>query len=418
MAMTTAAQRVTLPELHPSQLVIAQHPARFKVICCGRRWGKTILGIVLCISAALRGGRVWWVAPAYKEALEGWEYLRRLVVGVTYERSELVARFPGGGSIQIRTGDNPDALRGAGLDGVVLDEAAVMKREAWELALRPALVDRQGWAVFISTPQHFNWFYDLYAAAERQQDDTWACWQRPSWDNPYLAESEITQAQRDMTPEDFDQEFGASFTAVGGAVFRELSANRPLYLRPMPQGTIFRRMGVGLDWGTTPQHQSAVVCGGVTSTGAVWIRSAWLSPSGSANEWYDEAVRARRDYGAAFARVDRSQSSALDRLGELGFEAQKGVADVEARIGDFQGLVLRRAIFFDLHGPGVREYYNHLCAYHRKRTGEIAEEEDDDVDAGCYLVSELVRPNRVLPTNRMELRPRGPEGGVYGMARV
>ena len=165
MAMTTAAQRVTLPELHPSQLVIAQHPARFKVICCGRRWGKTILGIVLCISAALRGGRVWWVAPAYKEALEGWEYLRRLVVGVTYERSELVARFPGGGSIQIRTGDNPDALRGAGLDGVVLDEAAVMKREAWELALRPALVDRQGWAVFISTPQHFNWFYDLYAAA-------------------------------------------------------------------------------------------------------------------------------------------------------------------------------------------------------------------------------------------------------------
>lgn len=386
---------ITLPPLHPSQLAIAKHPARFKVVCCGRRWGKTMLGITLCLRAALKGGRVWWVAPTYKQALEGWSYLQRLAVQMAAAKShvsELAMHFPGGGSIQIRTGDNPDNLRGAGLDGVVLDEAATLKAEAWELVLRPALADRQGWALFISTPQHFNWFYDLYAHAEQDESGVWAAWQHPTWTNPYIPETEIEAAQRDMLPEDFDQEFGASFTAVGGAIFRDLSANRPMFLRPMPTGLEFARTGVGMDWGTTPQHKAAVVCGSRMSSGAVWIRSAWLSDSGSSDLWREEAHRAKRDYGASFARVDRSQSSEIDRLKALAFDAKTGVANVEARIGDFQGLIRRRAIFFDSDGPGVREYFNHLAAYHRDKEGKVVEEEDDDVDAGCYLVSELQNP--------------------------
>jgi hypothetical protein len=305
--------------------------------------------------------------------------------------SELTVITSTGGSIQIRTGDNPDNLRGAGLDGVVLDEAATMKADVWDLVLRPALADKQGWALFISTPQHYNWFFDLFERAESGAKD-WACWQHPTWDNPFIAESEVEAARRDMLDEDFDQEFGASFTAVGGAIFKGLSANRPFYLRPMPAGLEFRRTGVGMDWGTTKQHQSAVVSASIMSSGVVWVRSAWLSDSASSDLWEQEAVRCKRDYGANFARVDRSQSSELDRLRPKGFEADKGVADVAARIGHFQGLVTRKAIFFDSNGPGVREYYNRLCAYHRDREGKVVEEEDDDVDAGCYLVSELVKP--------------------------
>ena len=357
-----------------------------------------MLGIVCCIRAALKGGRVWWVAPTYKQALEGWTYLLHLVQplqAVKVDRSELVTTFAGRGSIQVRTGDSPDNLRGAGLDGVVLDEAAVMKPDVWDLALRPALADKQGWALFISTPQHFNWFYDLYERAGHQPD--WASWQHPTWNNPFIAEAEITAAQRDMLPEDFDQEFGASFTAVGGAVFRLLAANRQLYLRPMPVGFQFRRVGVGMDWGTTPQHQASVVCGGRLSAGSVWIRSNWLSASGSSDEWRDEAVRAKRDYGATFAEVDRSQSSELDRLVARGFVAHIGNPRVDARIGELQSLIINKAIFWDSEGPRNRELFNHLCAYHRDKEGKIVEEEDDDVDALCYLVSALVKPASTLP---------------------
>ena len=397
MTTAPAGPQLHLPPLHPTQLEIAQDPARFKVVCCGRRWGKTMLGIVCCLRPALRGGRVWWVAPSYKEALEGWAYLLRLCTQMprayaSVQVSELHVRFAGGGTIQVRTGDNPDNLRGAGLDGLVLDEAATMKPEVWDLVLRPALADKQGWAMFPSTPQHFNWFYDLYELGESGQEG-WRSWHHPTWDNPYIAEAEIEAARRDMTPEDFDQEFGASFTAVGGAVFPLLSANRHWYLAPMPAGLDWLRRGVAGDWGTTPQHEAAVVGGGVIKSGAVWIHSNWLDHSGSSNLWREEMFREKRQHGATFARVDRSQSSELDRLRDLGFEAESGNPHVEVRISELAGLIHSRNIFWDSSNPRVVEGYNRLCAYHRDKEGKIVEEADDDVDATCYLVSELVKPH-------------------------
>lgn len=393
---TDAATRIniTLPPLHPTQSVIAKHPARFKVVNCGRRYGKTMLGIVCCLRSALKGGRVWWVAPSYKQALEGWSYLQRLVtqMPVTLARThvtELKVEFTGGGSIQVRTGDNPDMLRGAGLDGVVLDEAATMKRDVWDLVLRPALADKRGWAMFISTPQHFNWFFDLYTQAEGLQNDEWAAWTHPTWDNPFIEESEIEALRAEMTPEDFDQECGASFTAVGGAVFRLLSAERPFYLRPMPEGLTWRKGVNGMDWGTTEQHKATVVGQSLTSTGAVWYRKFWESSNGSSRDWEAAAIQNRKDIGANACRVDRSQSSEVDRLKDLGFDANTGLANVEARIGNMQSLILKRSVFFDARDPMVVKLFNQFCAYHRDEDGKIVEEDDDGVDAGLYGTSYL-----------------------------
>lgn len=393
MVVATAPTEIMLPPLHPTQREIAKHPARFKVVCCGRRWGKTVLGIVMCLRTALKGGRVWWVAPVYKQALEGWLYLLNLITripNVGVKQDELIVRFPGGGSIQIRTGDNPDNLRGAGLDGVVLDEAAVMKPANWALALRPALSDHKGWAMFISTPKHYNWFYDLYERGEGDSAE-WHSWQHPTWDNPFIDAAEIESARSDMLEEDFDQEYGASFTAVGGAVYRLLSANRYKYLRPMPNALDFRKVGEGMDWGTTKQHQAAVVAGGRLSSGFVWLRSSWQDFSGSSDAWRAEAVRGIKDYGATFARVDRSQSSELDRLTAAGFkDVGVGNPHVDVRNAELQSLIIAGNVAWDSQGPGIIEYYNRLCSYHRDEDGKIVEEEDDDVDAGNYLVSELV----------------------------
>lgn len=420
--MTTQAPErptITLPPLHASQQTIAKDPARFKVVTCGRRWGKTLLAMTMLLRDALKSKRLWHVAPSYKQTLEGWDYLQRLVVQMprgiaTVKVSELMVTFAGGGSIQMRTADNPDNLRGAGLDGVVLDEAADIKPEAWDLVLRPALADKQGWAMFIGTPKHFNWFFDLFERGQSDEYPDWASWQKPTWDNPFIKQEEIDAAQKEMDQSDFDQEFGASFTAIGGAIFPLLSANRPMYLRPMPTGLDIRLTGVGMDWGTTKQHNAAVVCASLLRSGAVWIRSAWLSESGSSNDWRDEAVRCKRDYSATMARVDRSQSSMLDRLTEKGYpDVETGIANVEARIGDFQGLVRRNAIFFDLNGPGVVDYFNHVCEYHRypdthPKAGQPVEEFDDDVDAGCYIVSALLAPQEEYHAPRMTplSRPR------------
>jgi phage terminase large subunit len=57
-------------------------------------------------------------------------------------------------------------LRGIYLDGVVLDEFPLMQGRTWSEVIRPLLTDRQGWALFIGTPNGKNAFWDIYQAAK------------------------------------------------------------------------------------------------------------------------------------------------------------------------------------------------------------------------------------------------------------
>lgn len=203
---------VVFPALHAGQREVAKHPARFKVLAAGRRWRKTSLGVQLCLSTSLGGGRTWWVAPSYPMAAIGWRMARHLARQIPLaeiREAEKLIVFPTRGELQVKSADNPDSLRGSGLNGVVLDEAAYAQEAAWKEALRPALSDRQGWALFISTPSGLNWFHELYEQAATA--DGWACWQFPTWSNPHIAPEEIEAARRELGDVIFRQEYGAEF---------------------------------------------------------------------------------------------------------------------------------------------------------------------------------------------------------------
>ena len=146
---------------HAGQLEVHQSPARFKVLGAGRRWGKTRLGVNECLDVAAHGGRAWWIAPSYKVSEVGWRAIRRMgaAMGAAISKADRTVTLHTGGQIGVRSADNPDSLRGEGLDFAVLDEVAFMKEEAWAEALRPALSGRKGGALFISTPKGRNWFW-------------------------------------------------------------------------------------------------------------------------------------------------------------------------------------------------------------------------------------------------------------------
>jgi predicted phage terminase large subunit-like protein len=207
---------IDLPPLHAGQEDVFASPARFKVVCAGARWGKNVLGVVTCLAAALQqGGRYWWVAPDYKRAAEGWRVLRELSaplagLGVIPREADRIVTFPmTGGEIEIRSADDPDQLRGSGLDGLVLDEAAFVAERTWPEVLRSRLVERRGWALFISTPHGKNWFYDLWESARTWPG--WARWQRPSSENPIIPPEELAQARREMGEARYLQEHEAQF---------------------------------------------------------------------------------------------------------------------------------------------------------------------------------------------------------------
>lgn len=251
---------IEFPPLHKTQETIASSPARFRVLAAGRRWGKSRLGSALCVAEGLKGGRAWWVAPSYKLAAVGWRMIRRLatpIPGVEIRKVDRMAVFPGGGEVQVRSADDPDSLRGEGLDLAVMDECAFMAEAAWTEALRPALSDREGKAMFISTPKRRNWFFRLYSAG--LDGGTWQSWQLPTADNPYISTDEISSA-RDNLPEDiFRQEYLAEFLEGEGAVFRNITAC--MNAQPTtPADHEGHNIVLGVDWGKQ-QDFTAISCG-------------------------------------------------------------------------------------------------------------------------------------------------------------
>lgn len=218
-------QRITIDaEPHAGQLEVHNSDARFKVLSAGRRWGKTRLGVNECLDAASKGGRAWWVSPSYKTSEVGWRPLRQIARKIPNAEVRLVDRMvtlPGGGFVAVRSADNPDSLRGEGLDFVVMDECAFMQKEAWTEAIRPALSDRQGKALFISTPKGRNWFWENYQRGINGEEG-WQAWTFPTSSNPYIEPVEIEAAKRDLPELIFRQEYLADFVDDSGGVFRRV----------------------------------------------------------------------------------------------------------------------------------------------------------------------------------------------------
>lgn len=154
---------------------------RFAVLVCHRRFGKTLLAVMTLLDAALRctkpDPRFAYVAPRLKQARQiAWLYLASRARKVPHSRvnaSEGYVEFPNGARITLygASDGNEEAMRGLYMDGAVIDEVAGMKPHVWDEIMRPALSDRQGWALFIGTPHGMDYFHEVWQRA--QQDPEW-----------------------------------------------------------------------------------------------------------------------------------------------------------------------------------------------------------------------------------------------------
>lgn len=209
----------------PQSLVFASR-ARFKVLNAGRRFGKTFLALILLFTFAVNHANAicWYVAPTYKQAEQiAWEDLKRLVPEayvLKKNETDLSITLLNNSVIALRGSDNPDSLRGPGLDALVLDEAAFQKKEVWKV-MRPMLADKKGWCLFISTPKGYNWFYDLYCAAENRKG--WQRFQFTTAEGGNVDAEEIEDAKAELDEKTFNQEFLASFETLTGRIYYNFS---------------------------------------------------------------------------------------------------------------------------------------------------------------------------------------------------
>jgi len=219
-------------KLHKAQLEIFQAKERFKIAVAGRRFGKSYLSAVKLILEGLKMENergydlthfdVWYVAPTFTQGKAiMWRILKELGSDVIKEFHENTATaiLINGRKIVIKGSDRPDTLRGIPISYVVMDEYATMRPEVWEMILRPSLSDVEGGALFIGTPAGKNHFFELYNAA--QNDDEWATFQYTTRDNPTIKGREIDAMAKNMSAAALRQELEASFTAQGGGAFKE-----------------------------------------------------------------------------------------------------------------------------------------------------------------------------------------------------
>ena len=166
-------------------------------------------------------GRYAYVAPYMSQAKTiAFDYLLKYSrpVMAKSNQAELWVELVNGARIRLFGADNPDALRGLYLDGVVLDEYADMKPSIFGAVIRPLLADRKGWATFIGTPKGHNAFWEVYNNAT--QDPSWYVEVLRASQTGLLEQSELDDAAKTMTQDQYLQEFECDFeSAILGAYF-------------------------------------------------------------------------------------------------------------------------------------------------------------------------------------------------------
>lgn len=219
------------------QLEIHDHleAKRFGLVVCHRRFGKTVMAINHLIRGAVEckreRPRFGYIAPTFKQAKAvAWDYLKHytgVVPGVQYNEAELRADFPWGARIRLYGAENADeSIRGQYFDGCVLDEFGLMQGRVWSEVVRPALSDREGWGLFIGTPNGKNAFWDMRNLADK--NDRWYLGEFPASKTSVLPELELADARQSMSADEYAQEFECSFEAsVRGAIYaQEMQAVR------------------------------------------------------------------------------------------------------------------------------------------------------------------------------------------------
>lgn len=263
---------------HAAQEAIVSSPARFRVVSAGRRFGKSDIGGHELIpefflaytmrKALLEAGKrreFWIVGPEYSDAEKEFRVIYNTLkrLGVTFDRPGTYYNAESGqldlscndGTFQVhgKSAKYPGTLVGEGLAGVILAEAAKLKKSVWVKYIQPTLADYNGWAILSSTPEGKNWFYDCFESGQDVRQQDWASWKYPAWVNHYVykqqtkkgdvkkiqklltipnypaqnvlqkmftVDPEIISRLMSMTEETFNQEIMAEFTDFVGRVFK------------------------------------------------------------------------------------------------------------------------------------------------------------------------------------------------------
>ncbi|HYF49506.1 MAG TPA: phage terminase large subunit [Planctomycetota bacterium] len=240
-----APEQPALPTPHAGQDDILNHKARFRIAVCGRRFGKTVAAAIAAVRQcedADKRQRVWWISPIQEQSdrvereIAWWlsGKMKRRGAKISSDENGKEARdvwehhksehafvyMKNGSRIEFHSAQAPDHLRGAGLDLVIIDEAADVSEYTWKHVIKPMLLESRGRALILGTPRGTqNWLHKLFLLGNQPEHDAYKSFQKKSSDNPKIEAKDLEEYKLEMTDLEFRQEFDAEFIDGAGSVF-------------------------------------------------------------------------------------------------------------------------------------------------------------------------------------------------------
>ena len=317
--------------LTPSQKLIAKDTHRFRVLSCGRRFGKTTEAIEEIKGKALSANesdKIVYIAPTYQQARDiAWDMLKKelkpIVIKTNESRLELEVQNKDGKfiNIMLRGWEAVESLRGQKFIFIVIDEVAMMRNfwVGWQEVLRPALTDTKGDCLFISTPKGFNHFYDLYNLQDKDND--YKSFHYTTYDNPYIPIEEIDKARQELPENRFAQEYLADFRKAEGLVYKEFDRNKHIF-DDLNNIREIKRI-IGLDFGFT--NPTAILTISIDYDNTYWVRSEFYKT----NKTTEEIINYCKTLNGNEFYPDPAEPDRIKQMMDAGLNIQEVSKDIE-----------------------------------------------------------------------------------------
>ena len=254
------------------QKQVQEIDSRFKIICAGRRSGKSLYVVRdpkdgLIRDFLLPKQHIWVVAPNYDLTQRVWSEFYGLIISKFKPMIRKLHNTKGNYMvetvldtiIEAKSAEEPEKLVGVGLTKLIVDEAAMVPQKAWTQSLRPTLIDSMGSGLFISTPKGKNWFWELWMKGQTKEDigsDLYRSWRFTSFENDYLNRAELDEVVKDMPEFEYRQEILAEFEETAEQVFRNVKNCAVGQLKePVPH----HRYQIGVDLGRKHSYSAITV---------------------------------------------------------------------------------------------------------------------------------------------------------------
>lgn len=317
--------------LTPSQKLIAKDTHRFRVLSCGRRFGKTTEAIEEIKGKALSANesdKIVYIAPTYQQARDiAWDMLKKelkpIVIKTNESRLELEVQNKDGKfiNIMLRGWEAVESLRGQKFVFIVIDEVAMMRNfwVGWQEVLRPALTDTKGDCLFISTPKGFNHFYDLYNLQDKDND--YKSFHFTTYDNPYIPIEEIDKAKQELPENRFAQEYLADFRKSEGLVYKDFDRNKHIF-DDLNNIREIKRI-IGLDFGFT--NPTAILTISIDYDNTYWVRSEFYKT----NKTTEEIINYCKTLNGNEFYPDPAEPDRIKQMMDAGLNIQEVSKDIE-----------------------------------------------------------------------------------------